>query len=330
MKKLNRLTLYEREEISRYLASGLSMRLIAKYLNRAPSSISRELKRFKSNRSVYRAQSAQILATRCAQSRRHGKSKILKHPKLLQAINAKLKLFWSPEQIAHYLKSYYEDKTMHVSKETIYTYIYVLPRGELKSELIKYLRQQRKRRRVHGRSAKGQTSNLKDMISIEERPKEVEDRSIPGHWEGDMIIGGRIEQTALGTLVERTTRAVILVPLKSKKAKDVRMAFAKEIKKLPQQLKLSLTYDQGREMAEHKLFTKQTKMQVYFAHPRSPWERGTNENTNGLIRQFFPKGTNFKNVTRAEIKRAQKLLNERPRKSLNWKTPKEAMAKLLR
>ena len=167
-------------------------------------------------------------------------------------------------------------------------------------------------------------------MSIDERPAEVDSRLIPGHWEGDLIIGGAKEQTALGTLVERTTRTVILVPLKNKTSEEVRKAFAKEVKKLPQQMRLSLTYDQGREMAQHKLFTKETKMKVYFAHPRSPWERGTNENTNGLIRQFFPKGTNFNNVTRQEIKRAQRLLNERPRKTLGWKTPYEAMQLVLR
>ena len=219
---------------------------------------------------------------------------------------------------------------MQVSKETIYSYIYILPRGELRAELTRCLRQAHKKRRTRGRSAKGQVSNLEDMISIEERPSEVADRSIPGHWEGDIIIGGQREQTALGTMVERTTRTTILVPLKSKKAEDVRRAFAKEIKKLPKELRLTLTYDQGREMAQHKLFTKETQMKVYFAHPQSPWERGTNENTNGLIRQFFPKGTNFTNITRKEIKRVQRLLNDRPRKTLGWRTPREAMAELLR
>jgi IS30 family transposase len=173
------------------------------------------------------------------------------------------------------------------------------------------------------------TDHLADMLSIEERPKEVSNRTVPGHWEGDLIIGDAKKQTALGTLVERTTRAVILVPLKNKTAEEVRKSFAREVKKLPKQMRLSLTYDQEREMAQHKLFTKETKMQVYFAHPRSPWERGTNENTNGLIRQFFPKNTNFKNVSRAQIKHAQHLLNGRPRKTLNWKTPYEAMQLLL-
>lgn len=330
VKSYKRISFKEREDISRLLAQGSSLREIAGLLNRAPSSISREIKRFKSPRSQYRALWAQKLAEKASGCRRLNKRILFENKDLLQIVKSKLKLYWSPEQIAQFLKTEYEDKCMHVSKETIYTYIYVLPRGELRAELTRCLRHEHKKRRAQGRSAKGQTSVLKDMISIEERPKEVENRSIPGHWEGDLIIGGQKEQTALGTLVERTTRTVILVKLKSKKAEDVRKAFAKEIKKLPKELRLTLTYDQGREMAQHKLFTKETSMQVYFAHPQSPWERGTNENTNGLLRQYFPKGTNFNNVTRAQIKRAQYQLNNRPRKTLNWKTPTEAMAELLR
>jgi len=330
VKTVRRLSFEEREEISRLMASGFGVREIAEALDRAPSTISRELRRFKNKRTAYRAVSAQALADRSQRSRRLGKRKLFLNPKLLRVVISKLKLFWSPEQIAVHLKNHYEKSDMQVSKETIYSYIYVLPRGELRAELTRLLRQAHKKRRVQGRSQKGQTSNLEDMLSIEERPSEVADRCVPGHWEGDLIIGGQKEQTALGTLVERTTRTVILVPLKSKKAVDVRKAFAKEIKKLPKELRLTLTYDQGREMAQHKLFTKETEMKVYFAHPRSPWERGTNENTNGLLRQYFPKGTNFKNVSRAEIKRAQKQLNERPRKTLGWKTPKEAMEELLR
>jgi IS30 family transposase len=167
------------------------------------------------------------------------------------------------------------------------------------------------------------------MTSIEERPAEVADRTVPGHWEGDLIIG-KNRGSALGTLVERTSRTTILVPLNNRQAITVRKSFAREIKHLPRQMKLTLTYDQGREMAEHKLFSKQTKVKVYFAHPGSPWERGTNENTNGLIRQFFPKGTDFNRVTRREIKKVQHLLNGRPRKVLNWQTPYEIFNKLLR
>ncbi len=191
-------------------------------------------------------------------------------------------------------KDYPLDMTMRISPEAIYTYIYVLPRGSLKKELVSCLRQNRKRRYKQRRGAKIERK-IEDMLSIEERPKEVEDRTVPGHWEGDLIIG-KNNRSALGTLVERTTRTVILVPVKSRDAEVVAKAFAKEVKKLPKQMRLSLTYDQGREMARHKLFTDITGVKVYFAHPQSPWERGTNENTNGLIRQFFPKGTDQQGI----------------------------------
>lgn len=322
-----RLSFEEREEISRLLSGGHSLRMIGKILRRSPSTISRELKRLKND---YRAISAQKNSLRNSSLRRLGQSKIKAVPELREAIINKLKIFWSPEQIANYLKSTYECKSMHISKDSIYTYIYIQPRGELRRELTQQLRDKHKKKRTQGTSAVGQRSDLEDMISIERRPKEVEDRSIPGHWEGDIIIGDGRKQTALGTLVERTSRAVILIPLKSKKASDVRKAFAKEVKKLPKELRLSMTYDQGREMAEHKLFTKETKMQVYFAHPRSPWERGSNENTNRLLRDFFPKDTDFTKVSEKEIKRVQNLLNERPRKTLGFKTPYEIIKQVLR
>lgn len=224
-------------------------------------------------------------------------------------------------------KVYPTDTTMRISPEAIYTYLYVLPRGALKKELLSCLRQNRKHRHKQRRGVEAKRK-LEDMLSIEERPKAVEDRIIPGHWEGDLIVG-KNNRSALGTLVERTTRATILIPVKSKGAFEVAKAFAKEVKKLPQQMKLTMTYDQGREMAEHKLFTKITGVKVYFAHPRSPWERGTNENTNGLIRQFFPKGTDFHKVSRYEVKKAQHLLNGRPRKTLDFCTPYEVFNKLI-
>lgn len=329
MVKFSRITFEEREEISRFLETGLSIRKIAIFLGRNASSISREVNRSKLGRLGYRAILGQRHSSRNARSRRLDKRKLFLNYPLLQVVKSKLKLFWSPEQIAIYLKKNYECPTMRISAESIYTYIYVLPRGELREELSLQLRDKHKKRRIRGRSAIGQTSNLEDMLSIEERPKEVADRIIPGHWEGDLIIGDARKQTALGTLVERTTRTVILVPLKNKSALEVRKAFAKEIKKLPQQMRLTLTYDQGREMAQHKLFTKATKMQVYFAHPASPWERGTNENTNRLIRDFFPKGTDFSKVNRREIKKVQDLLNGRPRKTLDFRTPFEVMSELL-
>lgn len=189
------------------------------------------------------------------------------------------------------------------------------------------MRQNRKRRYKQSRGARMERK-IEDMLSIEERPKEVEDRTVPGHWEGDLIMG-KNNRSALGTLVERTTRTTILVPVKNKFAEHVAKQFAKEAKKLPQQMKLSMTYDQGREMAKHKLFTKITDMKVYFAHPRSPWERGTNENTNGLIRQFFPKGTDFSKISRYEVKKVQDLLNGRPRQALNFKKPYEVFEQLI-
>lgn len=330
-----RLSLEEREEISRLLAIGAGLRAIAMQLGRNASTISREV-RLTDNlrwRSRYRAAQAHSCARHQARKRRLGKKKLFMNMELVRVVEEKIKLYWSPQQIAQWLKQTYEDKAMQVSAETIYTYLYVLPRGELRRTLLKGLRykhQRRWRRDRANRTKKDKRCLLGDMISIEERPQEVEDRTIPGHWEGDMLIGGRVEQSALGTLVERTTRTILLVPLKNKSAKEVRGAFAATMKELPRHMRLSLTYDQGREMAEHKLFTHETKMKVYFAHPKSPWERGTNENTNGLIRQFFPKGTNFRNISNEEIKRAQDLLNGRPRRILNWKTPYDAMQELLR
>lgn len=329
MREYHRVVFEEREEISRLLSIGWGVREISRTLGRSASTISREIQRSYSGISGYRAVSSHRNASQKAASRREGKRKLSSNPALFKVVLSKLRQFWSPDQIARYLRAYYEGGDMHVSAETIYTYIYVLPRGELKKELISCLRREHKQRRKEGRSRVGQQSNLEDMLSIEERPAEVADRSVPGHWEGDLIIGGGREQTALGTLVERTTRTVLLVPLKNKTAKEVSTAFAREIKKLPKQMRLTLTYDQGREMAEHKLFTKETKMKVYFAHPRSPWERGTNENTNGLIRQYFPKGTNFKEISRRQIKKAQHSLNGRPRRTLGYQTPFEAMQKLL-
>jgi len=229
----------------------------------------------------------------------------------------KLDQLWSPEQIAKRLKILYpENMNMQISHESIYSYLYVLPRGALRKELVKCLRQHHINRRIQGKSRQ-KPCPIQDYISIEERPAEVADRIIPGHWEGDLLMGHN-NGSALGTLVERTTRMTFLVQLKAKDATAVREAFAKEFKHLPKSLKRSLTYDQGQEMAEHKLFTKSTQIKVYFAHPHSPWERGTNENTNALIRQFFPKGTEFSKVSLKNIKRAQNMLNDRPRKTLGF------------
>jgi transposase, IS30 family len=216
---------------------------------------------------------------------------------------------------------------MHVSHETIYTYLYTLPRGELRKELIAQLRQGARGRQNRKRGA-DRRGVIPNMLSIHERPTEVLDRSVPGHWESDLLIG-KDHASAIGTLVERTTRTTILVPLKSKDATTVRAAFARTVKRLPQEVFKSITHDRGSEMSQHELFTHDTKVQIYFADPQSPWQRGTNENTNGLIRQYFPKGTDFSSVPERELKRVQTLLNQRPRKTLNWETPEEAFARLL-
>jgi transposase, IS30 family len=319
MKRYTRLSLVEREEISRELAAGSRLRGIARQLGRAPSTVGRELRRAERTRSTYRATRGQHVARRSAQRPR----KLLTHPHLQAYVHAQLTQRWSPEQIARRLKAEYpDDPTMRVSHETIYTYLYVLPRGALKRELLRALRHRRKHRRVR-RGSPERRGTIPAMLSIEERPAEVADRTVPGHWEGDLILGRR-NASALGTLVERTTRTTLLVPLRAKDATSVRQAFAREMRTLPQQMARSLTYDQGKEMAEHELFTHETRIRVYFAHPHSPWERGTNENTNGLIRQFFPKGTDFSRVSRRQIKHVQTLLNARPRKVLNWRTPSEA------
>ena len=247
---------------------------------------------------------------------------------LKQTVLWYLNQLWSPEQIAKRLKMLYpNDMAMRVSHETIYQYLYVLPRGELRRELTRCLRRHHTHRRTKNK-VRRQSCPIQDFISIEERPAEVADRIVPGHWEGDLL-SGHDNKSALGTLVERTTRMTFLVPIKNKDAMSVRRAFARQFKTIPDGLKRTLTYDHGQEMAQHKLFTKNTRIQVYFAHPHSPWERGTNENTNSLIRQFFPKGTDFSKVPTSAIKKAQEMLNDRPRKTLQFYTPHEVFNKLL-
>jgi IS30 family transposase len=238
-----------------------------------------------------------------------------------------IKKRWTPEQIAKRIKILYpKDMNMRISHETIYRYVYVRARSILKKELVGSLRRKHNHRKI--RKTRQKCCAIQDYMSIDERPQEVLNRTIPGHWEGDLIMG-KENKSAIGTLVERTARLTIIVKLKAKDAESVRKAFAKEFAKVPKGLKKSLTYDQGQEMAQHKIFTKETKIQVYFAHPHSPWERGTNENTNDLIRQFFPKGTDFNNVTERELKKIQELLNDRPRKVHDFYTPNEVFNKVL-
>lgn len=322
----HRLSLMEREELSRMLAVGYSLRAAAHVLDRAPSTLTRELVRHRMCPHSYRAVPAHQRAQRRAHQVRKPR-KLAIQPRLWAAVVRLLAQRWSPEQIAHGLLQRYPDEPMmRISHEAIYTYLYVLPRGAFKRELARYLRRRHRFRRP--RKARLSSRPVQDIISIDERPAEVAERTVPGHWEGDLLVG-HANASALGTLVERTTRFTLLVPLRAKDATAVRQAFAREVRTLPAQLRRSLTYDQGQEMREHRLFTKQTKMKVYFAHPQCPWERGTNENTNGLLRQFFPAGTRFNRVSRREIKRVQVMLNDRPRKILNWHSPAHAFHHLL-
>lgn len=328
--KYKRLGIQERENISRGLAQMKTMREIAREINRSPSTITREIKR-NSGKSSYRAFSASQRAKTAATSRREGKSKIARQEQLRRYVLEKMQEEWSPEEISKRVKiEYAGNMAMQVSHEAIYQYIYVLPRGELKQTLIKALRQEHKYRRTQkSGKVEEKRGKIANMLSIEERPAEVEERTVPGHWEGDLILG-KYKRSALGTLVERTTRYTILVSLGNQKdAVSVRQAYADAFKTVPDELRKTLTYDQGKEMSEHQQFTIDTGMQVFFAHPGSPWERGTNENTNGLIRQYFPKGTDFSEVSEEEIKKVQRKLNDRPRKALNFYKPDEVFNKLV-
>lgn len=326
-KVYERLSLEEREEISRLLAQGESFYRIGKVLGRARSTILREVSAGSGNRHIYRASRGQKRASRNASSRKHGKRKLKKEKMLREIVFQKLKLRWSPEQIAQWLKKTYpDDVVMHISHEAIYSYVYVLPKGELKRDLLKHLRRSHKYRHKRSGNNGQKRHKIPNLVSIDERPVEVNDRVIPGHWEGDLIVGKR-NKSALGTLVERKTRYVMLVRLNSRETQHVAQRYAAKFNKLPSQMRLSMTYDQGTEMTSHEALTQTSKIKVYFAHPRSPWERGTNENTNGLIRQFFPKGTDFTKISAREIKKVECLINERPRKTLGWETPQEIFTK---
>lgn len=328
--RYKRLTNKERESISRGLAQKRSIREIARELGRSTSTISREIKRNRGKTS-YRAFTASQRAKIAAASRKKGKSKLAQQAILQQYVLEKLKHGWSPKAISERIKKEYAwDMDMQISHEAIYQYIYVLPRGELKQTLIRALRQEHKYRRTQKRGQLEENrGKIANMLSIEERPAEVADRTVPGHWEGDLILG-KYKRSALGTLVERTTRYTILVPLGNRKdANSVRVAYAEAFKTVPEELKKTLTYDQGKEMSQHEQFTIDTGIQVFFAHPGSPWERGTNENTNGLIRQYFPKGTDFSQVSIDEIKEVQRRLNDRPRKVLNYDKPYEVFNNLV-
>ena len=328
--KTKELTFSDREEISRLLPLGISFTEIGNRIGKSKSCISREVSRDGMNRQIYRAWRAHQCAKR--EKKKQGrKIKLETHKELRQIVFSWLRKNWSPEQIAERLKlAYPERKDMRIAPETIYSYLYVHPKEKLRRELIKHLRRQKKyrmkrRKKTNHEETRGKIPN---MVSIDERPDEIDGRAVPGHWEGDLL-AGRYSQSALGSLTERTTRIAFLVPLKKTDPESVRKAFSRALKQLPQYMKLSLTYDRGKEMAQHQQFTQNTKIKVYFAHKSSPWERGTNENTNGLIRQYFPKGIDFNQVSRYRIKRAQDSLNDRPRKCLNFKKPIEVFNGLL-
>lgn len=320
-----RLNQYDRFEIEKLIALGKNNLQIANALSVHPSTISREKNRLKNQ--PYNAIKALGFAVEKSLNKRGGKKKMDNNPKLKNFVYSHLKLHWSPQQISNALKQFYPfDSSMQISHESIYYHIYVQPKKEVEKLLISQLRQKRNYRGNVRRGADKRTT-IKDPIRIDERPENVITREIPGHWEGDLVMG-KNRESAIGTLVERTTRFLIIVPLKKKDATSVRKAFEKAFSNIPKHLKLSLTYDNGTEMAQHKLFTKNSKVKVYFAHPYSPWERPTNENTNGLIRDYFPKGTDFNLVTKKELNTIQNQINERPRKTLEYDSPLNTISRL--
>jgi IS30 family transposase len=309
----------EREEISRGLAAGLSIREIARRLERAASTVSREIGR-NGGRHGYRGADADAQAWRRAT--RPQPCLLARRPRLRNWVAERLQRDWSPRQIAVGLqRSFPHDGSMRLSHETIYRSLFVQARNVLKKELLGHLRRGGFMRRPRAQAAR--EPSILDGISIHQRPAEVEDRAIPGHWEGDLLMGGPSSQIA--TLVERHSRYVMLVKVDSKDTVTVTNALARKIRQLPAELRRSLTWDRGSEMAAHKQFTVATDLKVYFCDPHSPWQRGSNENTNGLLRQYFPKGQDVSHVTQAELNRVARLLNERPRETLNWRTPLEAL-----
>jgi len=314
------LTLAEREEISRGIVAGQPFRSIAVSLGRAPSTVSREIKR-NGGRRHYRASKADQAAW--DRARRPKTCKLVENRVLAGIVAKKLRGLWSPEQTAGWLKyAYPDDENFQVSHETIYRSLFIQARGALKKELLQHLRRTRAMRRGRSHTQKTAThGRIKDTVSIRERPASVEDRAVPGHWEGDLIIGSNNSQIA--TLVERRTRYVMLVRTKSKDSETVINALIKQAHKLPRELYKSLTWDRGSEMAEHKRFSLDTGIKVYFCDPKSPWQRGSNENTNGLLRQYFPKGMDLSNVHQNKLNAVARSLNERPRKTLDFRTPAE-------
>ena len=310
------LSLAEREEISRCLAVGQSYRQIAIGLGRPTSTVSREVARH-GGRERYRATQADEAAWEAA--RRPQSCRLADNPRLRWLVACKLGQQWSPEQIAGWLKLRFPDiQALHVSHETIYRSLFIQARGLLKKELMAHLRTRRRMR--HSKLATPMPRGvIRDAVSIHERPAEVEDRAVPGHWEGDLIAGAN--NSHIATLVERHSRFVMLVKVDGKDTHSVVSALSRQVRKLPTELRKSLTWDRGSEMAKHRTFTVATNVDVYFCDPKSPWQRGSNENTNGLLRQYFPDGTDLSDHSQAYLSRIAKRLNERPRKTLGFRTP---------
>ena len=324
VKSRRELTVAEREEVSRGLAAQQSCRAIARRIRRASSSVSREVAR-NGGRVSYRAAQADEAATR--RGRRPKASKLKLNRLLRNEVEAGLRHRWSPQQISAFLKlQYAQDPNMQVSHETIYLSLYVQSRGALRKELTRHLRTRRQVRQAKKQLASGR-GRIVDRIMISERPAEAADRAVPGHWEGDLLLGTKTN--GIGTLVERTTRYVMLFTLPGFTAERVSEALAKTVMTLPAGLRRSLTWDQGPEMAGHVRFTIDTGLAVYFCDPRSPWQRGSNENTNGPLRQYFPKGTDLSAHRAEDIAAVAATLNTRPRKTLGWKTPAEAFDQFL-
>ena len=314
------LTLAEREEISRGLATGQSMRRIASQLKRSPSTVCREINR-NGDIKGYRATGADKAAW--DRSLRPKMCKLAMNDELREAVSIKRELEWSPQQIANWLKREYpRDEEMQVSHETIYKTLFIQARGALKKELQQHLRSKRAiRRSLQSDKAQDKRGQIPDMVSISERPASVEDRALPGHWEGDLIAGSK--NSYIATLVERHTRYVMLMKVADRKTETVINALIEHSKRLPDELYKSLTWDRGKELTDHKRFTLTTDIKVYFCDPNSPWQRGSNENTNGLLRQYFPKGTDLSVHSQEHLDMIARRLNERPRMTLNYETPAE-------
>jgi IS30 family transposase len=325
-----RLSLEEREAIARGVSAGKSLKDTALELNRAVSTVSRELARHHPSRQAdepYSPSTAHRNASETARRAHRRPIAIDEHPELRNFIIEKLKIRWSPKQISRKIKETMPPE-LHVSHETIYQYIFIQSKGAMRKALIDCLRQQRPKRRKRG-GPPDKRGQIPGIVTIHERPPEVAERAVPGHWEGDLIVG-KDHQGAVITLVERASRFLLMTPIPDLRAATFDAALRKLVRRLPKEMAKSITYDRGKEMSNHQSFTIDTKIAVYFCDPHSPWQRGTNENTNGLIRDFFPKGTDFRQVSYQKLARVQSLLNDRPRETLGFETPRNTFSSFIK